>query len=190
MRKELKLHLANLLSAALLATLGALCLSYLLISFWFRDGFDLLEVVLLPITTGVFFLALTIPVSTVVLTKYVRECRSKNILSLKWGYQFLFLSLFIILAALIADGLIYWAGGSVISKAVAEGLMDFLQNQGKQINASSADMERFSHLPFFFQNIFANAFFIVLASLISALIVKFRMAPDNKKTAIAHGDVI
>ena len=106
MKAGLRLHLTTFLYITLMVSIGALALSYLLISFWFRDGFDLLEVAAAMLFPSLFFLALTILVGRVMLLEYVKSCRAQNVVPLKWGYQFLLMMLCIVAAAAALDTLV------------------------------------------------------------------------------------
>lgn len=187
MKAGLRLHLTTFLYITLMVTISALALSYLLISFWIKDGFSLTEMLGIMFFPNVFFLVLTIIVGRVMLLQYVKSCSAQNVVPLKWGYQFLFMALCIVAAVVALDTLIFFAGGSVVSEAFAKALGEFSQSRGE--NFKTSEIEEFSRLPFFVQN-FYNAFFILLGSFIAALWVKLKTAPKKPARVSAHQGVV
>lgn len=169
------------LTIIIFSSLATILLSYIIGQSWMEDKLDPFEVALLTIVPGLLFFLIICGVNSVTLSTYRKDCFKENVIPIKWGYQLLIISLGTIIASTIID-YIYLLFDNSFHSVYSKAIEKVIRESGQTAETASSFIE----LPFFLQNIFANAFFIILANLITIPLIKSVVKDPSQKDYLTY----
>lgn len=149
-------------------------LNLLTLVYWHRDGFDLIEVSLMPILAGFYLFIVSLVFNGTFLNNGIKKCLLINIKPLKRIYQVLISLLISLLIFILFDSILFTVNND-ISVDYAISLKEMAEAYGE----SSLDISQFMNLPFSIQNLMVTFIIGLISSFISLIFIKKTLAYDN-----------
>jgi hypothetical protein len=128
------------------------------------DGINLIDLTLITIIPGLYYLFLTIVVNTIVLNKYIRESIASGEKPLKKVLQIILVFVVSYAAYIFFDSIHFMIDDSIPVR--------FAKALSHISNLSEEQMLAYGKHPFFIQTIFVTIFMGILGSFISLLFIK------------------
>lgn len=160
--KNTKGNIIFTLETSLLISIIAFALTYMISYLWLRDGFDLLEVSFLSITSSVCFFFSFLIICIFQTNSFIRESLKNN---KKWFSKYLLMFLILVFSLSIftlLDTLIYYFIDDSIPVEFSKALEKIAKNSGKELEG----MEEFKNMSFSLQNSVLNFISLFISSII------------------------
>lgn len=153
---------------SLLVSIIAFTLTYLISYFWLRDGFDMLEVSFLSITSSVIFFFTFLIVCILHTNLFIRESLKNN--KKYFNKYFLLFLVFIFSLSIftLLDTLIFYLVDDSIPIEFSKALEKLAQNSGQKLEG----MDEFKNMSFSIQNSILNLISLIISSLICIPFIK------------------
>ena len=166
--KNNKENIVFTFETSLLISVIAFAITYLISYFWLRDGFDMLEVSFLSITSSVIFFFTFLIVCILQINLFIRESLKTN--KKKFSKYFLLLLIFIFSLSFFTflDTLIFYFVDDSIPIEFSKALEKLAQNSGQNLEG----MDDFKNMSFSLQNSILNLISLLISSLICIPFIK------------------
>lgn len=166
--KNSKDNIIFALETSLLISIIAFALTYLISYLWLRDGFDMLEVSFLSITSSIFFFFTFLFFCIWQINSFIKESIKSN----KKYFNKYFLLLLILILSLsiftLIDTIIFYFVDDSIPVEFSNALEKLAKNSGKELEG----MEDFKTMSFSLQNSILNLISLFISSLICIPFIK------------------
>ncbi|TGE18299.1 hypothetical protein [Hymenobacter elongatus] len=159
-----------ILEFSLLSAIACLLTIYTLAYSWSSDGFDQAEVIWLAVLPGLITFTISLTLISICLSKYLKDCRTRDIVPAKW-WQLLLGTSFLVTVFMIAiDAAFFYVADNTLSSSYAEALGTFDQSSSAM---KESTIKAFAALPFLMQNGVTIALFILIANSLAVAVAKY-----------------
>jgi len=166
MKTKLKHH-GKVLDLGLFSGMSLFVLTFITCLYWLQDGFDMIEVSLLTIISGFYFLLIIPIANSIGLNKYIRKTLDAGKKPLKRIHLVLIVFGISLLTYVLLDSVFF-----LIDKSVSLEYADALKYLANTNNQPVEGMDSFTKIPFSIQNVIVTFILGLLGSFISLLFVK------------------